>query len=159
MEDGKKLDGCIPKISHWNITLNDIDWTIRLRDSDMMKFADAILTKEVSIKSNKLVGGQQREGILLQDWCQIYKRVRIIMNEVMAEYLGKELPPRKKDYVEYSDLEWDDLANEMNLIDKMLQNIVIEVELDKPMLEWLERRKAPLNPTQRDTDLASTIYI
>ena len=39
MKDGKKPDGC-------------------LRDSEMMMLADAILAKEVSIKSNKISGGQ-----------------------------------------------------------------------------------------------------
>ena len=65
MEDGKKSDSCIPKIPQRDITLNDVDRTIRLCDSDMMKLAHAILMKEVTIKSNKLSGGQQREGISL----------------------------------------------------------------------------------------------
>ena len=103
-----------------------------------MKLVDAILAKEVSIKSNKLAGGQQRKGASLQDCCQILKRVRIIMNKLMGEFQGKELSS-KKDYVEYSNLEWNDLAHEMNLIDKMLQNSIIKVELDKPRLEWLEQ--------------------
>ena len=67
MEDNKKLDGVIPKILQWDITRNDIDWTINLCNCDMMKLADAILAKEVSIKSNKLLGEQQREGVSLQD--------------------------------------------------------------------------------------------
>ena len=65
MEDGKKLDGIIPKIPQRDITQNDIDRTIGLRDSEMMKLADAILAKEVSIKGNKLPGAQQREGVTL----------------------------------------------------------------------------------------------
>ena len=56
MEDGKKLDGVIPKIPQCDITQNDIDRTIGLRDCEMMKLADAILAKEVSIKCNKLPG-------------------------------------------------------------------------------------------------------
>ena len=56
IEDGKKLDGCIPIFPQRDITLNDIDWTIELCDCDMMKLADAILAKEVSIKSKKLPG-------------------------------------------------------------------------------------------------------
>ena len=67
MEDGKKSDGCIPKIPMRDITMNNIDRTVGLRDSDMMKLANVILMKEVSIKSNKLSGRQQREGISLQD--------------------------------------------------------------------------------------------
>ena len=67
MEDGKKPDGCIPKIPQRNTSLNDIDQTIGLRDSDMMKLADTILVKEISIKSNKLSGRQQRKGISLQN--------------------------------------------------------------------------------------------
>ena len=70
MEDGKKPDGVIPKIPQRNITQNDIDRTIGLRDSKMMKLADAILAREVSIKDNKLLSAQQREGVTLQEWCQ-----------------------------------------------------------------------------------------
>ena len=65
MEDGKKLDGCISRIPTRDITMNDVDQTIALRDSEMMKLVDVILVKEVSIKTNKLSGGQQREGISL----------------------------------------------------------------------------------------------
>ena len=67
MEDGKKPDGVIPKIPQCDITQNDVDRTIGLHDSEMMKLADAILTKEVSIKGNKLPGAQQREGVTLQE--------------------------------------------------------------------------------------------
>ena len=72
------------------------------------------------------------------DWCRIWKHVRIVMNELMAEFGGKELLSKKKDYVGYSDSEWDDLAKEMNLMNKTLQNIVVKVEQDKPVLEWLD---------------------
>ena len=34
--------------------MNDVDRTVALRDSEMMKLADAILAKEVSIKDNKI---------------------------------------------------------------------------------------------------------
>ena len=54
MEDGKKPNGCIPKIPQRDITLNDVDWMIGLHDSEMMKLANTILAKEISIKSNKL---------------------------------------------------------------------------------------------------------
>ena len=56
MEDSKKPDGVIPKIPQRDIKQNNVDRTIGLRDSEMMKLADAILAKEVSIKSNKLPG-------------------------------------------------------------------------------------------------------
>ena len=56
MEDGKKPDGVIPKIPQRDITQNDVERTIGLRDSEMMKLADEILAKEVSIKGNKLPG-------------------------------------------------------------------------------------------------------
>ena len=58
MVDEKKPDGCSPKIPTRNITMNNVDKTVGLCDSEMMKLADAILTKEVSIKSNKISGGQ-----------------------------------------------------------------------------------------------------
>ena len=67
MDDGKKPNGIIPKIPQCDITQNDVDWTIGLRDCKMMKLADAILAKEVSIKGNKLQSAPQREGVTLQD--------------------------------------------------------------------------------------------
>ena len=56
-EDGKKSDGCIPKIPNREITANDVDGTVGLCDSEMLMLVDAILAKEVSIKSNKIFGG------------------------------------------------------------------------------------------------------
>ena len=147
MEDGKKPNGIIPKIPQRDIMLNDVDRTIGLCDCDMIKLADAILAKEVNIKSNKLPNAQQLEGVSLQDWCQTRKRKRIVMNELMAEFKGKDLPSKKKEYIAYLDKEWDDLAREKNLTDETLKNIVVEVEQDKLGLEWLEQRGASLNPT------------
>ena len=106
---------------------HDVDRTISLCNCDMMKLADAILAKEVNIKSNKLPGEQQREGVSLQNWCQTKKRMRIVMNELMAEFQGKDLPS-KKEYVAYTDEEWNDLTREKNLNDETLKNIVVEVE-------------------------------
>ena len=135
MEDGKKPDGCIPKIPNRDITANDVDRTVGLRDSEMLMLANAILAKEVNIKSNKISSGQQREGISLPEWCRLRKRMRLIMNELMAEFRNKELPSKKKEYVEYSDMEWKDLDREKNITDKTLRNIVTEVEADKGGLE------------------------
>ena len=67
MEDGKKPNGVISKIPQRDITRNDVNRTISLRDCNMMKLANAILTKEVIIKSNKLFGEQQCEEMSLQD--------------------------------------------------------------------------------------------
>ena len=159
IEDGRKPDGNIPKIPERDIMWHDVDRTIGLRNCDMMKLADAILAKEVNIKSNKLPGEQQREGVTLQDWCQTKKRMRIVMNDLMAEFQGKDLPSKKKEYVAYTNEEWDDLGKEKNLNDKTLKNIVIEVEQDKPGLDWLEGRGHALAPMQRDTDPAPSIYI
>ena len=125
----------------------------------MMKLADAIFTKEVSIKNNKLPSAQQREGVTLQEWCQTRKRMRIVQNELMAEIRGKDLPSKKKEYIAYADEEWDDLAREKNLNDETVKNIVIEMEQDKVGLESLERRGHPLAPTQRDVDLDPTVYV
>ena len=121
-EDGKKPDGCIPKIPNRKITSNDVDKTVGLRDSEMLMLADAILVKMVSIKSNKLSSGQQRKGISLPEWCRLRKRMRLIMNELMAEFQNKELPSKKKEYEEYSDMEWEDLAREKNITDQTLKN-------------------------------------
>ena len=146
MEDGRKPDGVIPTIPQRDITRHDVDRIIGLRDCDMMKLADAILTKEVSIKSNKLPSEQQREGVSLQDWCQTRKRMGIVMNELMAEFWRKDLPSKKKEYVAYTDEEWDDLTREKNLNDETLKNIVVEVEHNKPSLDWLEGRGHALSP-------------
>ena len=147
MEDGRKPNGNIPKIPHRDIMRHDVDQTIGLHDCNMMKLADAILAKEVSIKSNRLPGEQQREGVTLQDWCQTKKRMRIVMNELMAEFRGNDLSSKKKEYIAYTDEEWDDLAKEKNLNDETLKNIVVEVEQDKPGLAWLEGRRHALAPT------------
>ena len=158
-EDGKKSDRYIPKIPNREITANDVDRTVGLRDSEMMMLADAIHAKEVNIKSNKLSGMQQRKGISLPEWCRLRKYMRLIMNELMAEFRNKELPSKKKEYVEYSDMEWEDLARKKNLTDETLRNIVTEVEADKGGMEWLDRRANQVNPSQRDTDPAATVYI
>ena len=144
-EDGKKPDRNIPKIPQRDITRHNVDCTIGLRDCDMMKLVDAILANEVRIKSNKLPGEQQREGVTLQDWCQTKKRMQIVMKQLMAEFRGKDLPS-KKEYVAYTDEEWEDLAKEKNLNDETLKNIVVEVEQDKPDLDWLEGRRHALAP-------------
>ena len=124
----------------------------------MMKLVDAILANEVSIKSNKLPGEQQCEGVTLQDWCQTRKRMRIVMNELIAEFRGKDLSS-KKEYVAYTDEEWDDLAKEKNLNDKTLKNIIVEIEQDKPGLDWLEGRAHALAPMQREIDPAPSVYV
>ena len=126
MEDSKKPDGVIPKIPQCDITLNNVNRTIGLRDYEMMKLADAILAKKVSIKGNKLSSAQQPEGVTLNEWCQTQKRMRIVQNQLMAEFREKDLS--SKEYVAYADKEWDDLAQEKNLNDKTLKNIVTEVE-------------------------------
>ena len=56
-------------------------------------------------------------------------------------------------------MEWEDLAHEKNLTDETLRNIVTEVEADKAGMEWLDCRANQLNPSQRDTDPAPTIYV
>ena len=81
------------------------------------------------------------------------------MNELMAEFRGKDLSSKKKEYVAYTNKEWDDLAREKNLNDKTLKNIVVEVKQDKLSLEWLEGCKAALAPMQRDTNPAPSIYV
>ena len=72
---------------------------------------------------------------------------------------GEKTSPQKKKYIAYVDEEWDDLAWEKNLNDETSKNIVIEVEQDKVGLEWLERHGHPLAPTQRDLDLAPSVYV
>ena len=52
-----------------------------------------------------------------------------------------------------------DLAKEKNLSDETLKNIVVEVEKDKPGLDWLEGRRHAFAPTQRETDPAPSIYV
>ena len=85
--------------------------------------------------------------------------MRIVMNKLMAEFRGKNLPSKKKEYVAYTDEEWDDLAKEKNLNNETLKNIIVEVEQDKPGLDWLEGRGHALAPTQRETDPTPSIYV
>ena len=85
--------------------------------------------------------------------------MRIVQNELMVEFNGKDLPSKKKEYVAYVDEEWNDLVREKNLNDETLKNIVIEVKQDRVGLEWLERRGHPLAPTQRDLDPAPSVYV
>ena len=85
--------------------------------------------------------------------------MRIVQNKLMVEFKGKDLSSKNKEYVAYGDEEWDDLAQEKNLNDETLKNIVIEVEEDKVGLEWLERRGHSLAPTQRDLDPAPSVYV
>ena len=84
--------------------------------------------------------------------------MRIVMDELMVEFWGKDLPS-KKEYVAYTDEEWEDLAKEKNLNDETLKNIVVEVEQDKPDLDWLEGRGHALAPTHRETDPTPSIYV
>ena len=49
------------------------------------------------------------------------------MNELMAEFRGKDLPS-KKEYIAYTDKEWDDIAREKNLNNETLKNIIVEVK-------------------------------
>jgi hypothetical protein len=65
-EDGKRPAN-IPKPPRLDITMNDVDRMIGLRDSELLILAEAILKNEVSVKNNKIAG--QRETITLNDWC------------------------------------------------------------------------------------------
>ena len=85
--------------------------------------------------------------------------MRLVINELMAEFWNKELSSKKNEYMEYFDMEWEDLAHEKNLTNETLRNIVTEVEADKGDVEWLDRWGYQLNPSQRNTDPASTVYI
>ena len=40
-----------------------------------------------------------------------------------------------------------------------MKNIIVEVEQDKPGLEWLEQQGAPLNTMQRETDPTPNVYV
>ena len=83
----------------------------------------------------------------------------MVMNELMAEFWGKDLHSKKKEYVAYTDEEWVDLAKVKNLSDETLKNIVFEVEKDKPSLDWLEGRGHALAPMQREMHPAPSIYV
>ena len=85
--------------------------------------------------------------------------MRIVQNELMAEFKGKDLPSKKKEYVVYANEEWNDFVREKNLNDETLKNIIIKVKHDKVRLEWLGRRGHSLAPTQRDLDSAPSVYI
>jgi hypothetical protein len=82
-----------PETPRLDITMNDVDRTIGLRDSELLLLAEAILRNEVSMKRNKIAG--QRETITLNDWCMMRKFDRVIKNELMFEFKGKPLPSKK----------------------------------------------------------------
>ena len=52
-EDGKRPTN-IPKSHRLDITMNNVNETIGLRDSELLFLAEAILKNEVSVKSNKI---------------------------------------------------------------------------------------------------------
>ena len=81
------------------------------------------------------------------------------MYKLMAKFRNKELPSKKKEYVEYSNMKWEDLAREKNITNETLRNIVTEVEADKASMEWLDCLANELSSSQRDTDPAPTVYI
>jgi hypothetical protein len=101
-EDGKRPAN-IPKPPRLDITMNDVDRTIGLRDSELLLLAEAILKNEVSMKSNKIAG--QRETITLNDWCMMRKYDRVIKNELMFEFKEKPLPSKKTGFQKYTDEE------------------------------------------------------
>ena len=91
-EDGKRPAN-IPKPPYLDITMNNVDWTIGLWDSELLLLEEAILKNEVSVKSNKIAS--QRETITLNDWCMMQKYDRVIKNELMFQFKGKPLPSKK----------------------------------------------------------------
>ena len=52
---------------------------------------------------------------------------------------GEKTSPLRKKSTLSTWTQWDELAREKNLTEEILKNIVIEVEQNKPELEWLER--------------------
>jgi hypothetical protein len=123
-EDGKRHAN-IPKPLQLDITMNDVNRTIGLRDSELLLLAEAILRNEVSVRSNKIAG--QRETITLNDWCMMQKYDWVIKNELMFEFRGKPLPSKKTGFQKYMDQEWEELALEKNFTDAVIANIRGEV--------------------------------
>jgi hypothetical protein len=54
-EDGKKPEN-IPEVPRLDITMNDVNRTIRLRDLELFILAEVILKNDVSVKNNKILG-------------------------------------------------------------------------------------------------------
>jgi hypothetical protein len=155
-EDGKRPAN-IPKPPRLDITMNDVDRTIGLRDSELLLLAEAILRNEVSVKSNKIAG--QRETITLNDWCMMRKYDRVIKNELMFEFRGKPLPSKKTGFQKYTDEEWEELALEKNFTDAVIANIRGEVMTLKDGSDWVSGRLNNLNPTNSENAPAPNVYV
>jgi hypothetical protein len=155
-EDGKKPVN-IPKPPRLEITMNDVDRMIGLRDSELLLLAEAILKNEVSVKSNKITG--QRETITLNDWCMMRKYDRVIKNELMFEFKGKPLPSKKIGFQKYTDEKWEELALEKNFTDVVISNIRGEVMTLKDGSDWVSGRLNNLNPINSENALAPNVYV
>jgi hypothetical protein len=140
-----------------DITMNDVDRTIGLRDSELLLLAEEILKNEVSVKSNKIAG--QRETITLNDWCMMRKYNRVIKNELMFEFRGKPLPSKKTGFQKYTDEEWEELALEKNFTDAVISNIRGEVMTLKDGSDWVSGRLNNLNPTNSKNAPAPNVYV
>lgn len=154
-EDGKRPAN-IPKPPRSEITMNDVDRTIGLRDSELFLLAEAILRNEVSVKSNKLA--TQRETMTLNEWCMMRKYDRVIKNELMFKFKGKPLPNKKTGFQQYSDEEWEELALERNFTDAVISNIRGEVMTLREGSEWVHGRMNNLNPTSNETAPAPNVF-
>ena len=56
------------------------------------------------------------------------------MNELLVEFRGKDLPSKKKEYVAYTDEEWDDLAKEKKSVETLLRSQSTAHHLDLGVL-------------------------
>ena len=154
-EDGKRPAN-IPKPPRSEITMNDVDRTIGLRDSELLLLAEAILRNEVSVKSNKLA--TQRETMTLNDWCMMRKYDRVIKNELMFKFKAKPLPNKKTGFQQYLDEEWEELAFEKNFTDAVISNIRGEVMTLKDGADWVAGRMNNLNPTSNESAPAPNVF-
>jgi hypothetical protein len=154
-ENGRKSEN-IPKVFHLNITINNIDWTIKLRDLELYMLTEAILANELLIKSNKILG--QQKTIMLQEWCLNWKYERVIKNEFIYELKMKALPS-KKGFLTYSNKERKDLANKKNFINVEIANIQVEVMILKEGPNWVLDNLYNLNLSNAENSLAPNVYI
>jgi hypothetical protein len=155
-EDGKRPAN-IPKPPCLDITMNDVNQMIGLRDSELLFLAEAILKNEVSVKNNKIPG--QRETITLNDWCMMRKYDRVIKNKLMFKFKGKLLPSKKIEFQKYTDEEWEELVLEKNFTDTVISNIKREVMTLKDGSDWVSGRLNNLNPTNAENAPAPNVYV
>ena len=149
-EDGLK-PGFPLKPARRDITLNDMQYVIGLRDHECKRLAKEVLDLKVYVK---VTGKEvvQRDGISLENWCFRVKYEYVVRNELMCIYRGFALrKPGTGKHIEWSMDDWNSLQVEKGFNDTMISNIRADLEDSPEGKEWLKGRNHPLTPSHGPT--------